>query len=1109
MSEVWKARDTRLNRIVAVKQLKSHRRARFLQEAHAVAALNHPHICQIYDIGADYLVMEFVEGKPPRGPLRVEEAVKLALQIASALEEAHGRGILHRDLKPANILVTAKGVAKLLDFGLAKFLTDSSIDITQTMEGAVLGTAPYMAPEQAEGKPVDERSDIFSFGTVLYEMLSGQRAFRGGSKAAVLSAVLRDDPPPLQVPVELQYILVRCLAKQPQDRFPHVSDVRVALEQVSIQASIQASETHSSIVIPPLLPTRRTTVGRDRERTHLWRAYERMKQGRSLILAVSGEAGIGKTSLLEDFLAELSNRGETAVVGHGRCSERLAGAEAYLPIIEAIESLLHRKSGTPLSGGVMKSVAPTWYGLVAGEATQTSATAGPRVAAPAASQERMKRELYALCQEVSKTQPLVVFIEDLHWADVSTIDILNYLAGRFAEMHVLVLVSYRPSDMALARHPFLAIRGDLQSRGVFEEINLGFLEAKDVERYLAIQFPGNRFPADFASTIHAKTDGSPLFMTDLVRYLRDTGGIVEENGRWALARALPEAPRDLPESVRGMIQRKIERIDERDRALLLAASVQGHEFDSAIVAEAGEMDPAEVEDRLDALEKVHVLVRRGEEREFPDRSLTLNYQFVHVLYQNTLYASLQPTRRATLSGRVAKGLIARHTDHVSGIAARLGVLLEAARNFQESAKYFYLAARRSAGLSAFREALSLAERGLSALKGLPDNLERQQREVQLQMMKGVALRSTTGWATPEIEQVFTRAWQLCQDRDDLRQVIPVLWANALFLMIRGNLRGCRDRASELMAQAERSGDAAHLMAAFHVSGVVREFIGEMVESSRLLERSRELHVPSEHLTYFAMYGQDPGMTARAMSSRSLWALGYPDRALARATETLDLARTLRQPTILAFALVVIQGIHLYRGEAAESLTYGDEVMTICRDYELPQESQWSRAFQGYALNLLGRTSEGIEVLKGSLAALQAISSGLVRTAFLALLADSLRHAGRVEEGLQAVEEGLAHAERTFEGGYVAELLRARGELLWLAGDLTAAETSLREAIDSAARQEAKSFELRSATALAKLLRSTGRLDEAHAILTPVCEWFTEGDSAADLTAARALLAEIR
>jgi len=219
MGEVWKARDTRLGRIVAIKRLKSPHGERFEQEARAVAALNHPNICQIHDVGPDYLVLEYIDGKPLSGPLAVQEAVRLAIQIASALEEAHGRGILHRDLKPANILVTAKGTAKLLDFGLAKPLAGA--DATRTIEGTISGTPAYMAPEQIEGKPCDARSDVFSFGAVLYEMLSGRRAFDG------MASVLRDDPKP---PPALGSLVLRCLAKQPGQRFQTIADVKAALE---------------------------------------------------------------------------------------------------------------------------------------------------------------------------------------------------------------------------------------------------------------------------------------------------------------------------------------------------------------------------------------------------------------------------------------------------------------------------------------------------------------------------------------------------------------------------------------------------------------------------------------------------------------------------------------------------------------------------------------------------------------------------------------------------------------------------------------------------------------------------------------------------------------
>jgi len=239
MGEVYKARDTRLERTVAIKVGAARFSERFEREARAVAALNHPNICTLHDVGADYLVMEYVDGATVSGPMPVEQALKLAIQIAGALEEAHGKGILHRDLKPSNILVTAKGAAKLLDFGLAKLAVDS--DATQTMAGALMGTPMYMAPEQVEGKPADRRSDVFSFGAVMYEMLAGRRAFDS------LAAVVRDTPKPLEVAAEVGRIVTRCLAKSPADRSQTMPDLKAALERISAQPA----ERQPSIAVLP------------------------------------------------------------------------------------------------------------------------------------------------------------------------------------------------------------------------------------------------------------------------------------------------------------------------------------------------------------------------------------------------------------------------------------------------------------------------------------------------------------------------------------------------------------------------------------------------------------------------------------------------------------------------------------------------------------------------------------------------------------------------------------------------------------------------------------------------------------------------------------------
>ena len=262
MGTVYKAVDKRLGRTVALKMLQAGHSQRFEREAQAIAALNHPHICTLYDVGPDYLVMEYIEGAPLQGPLPAEAAVRLAIQIASALEEAHSKGIVHRDLKPGNILVS-KSKVKVLDFGLAKQERESededSSTVTATQAGTILGTAAYMSPEQAEGKAVDARSDIFSFGLVLYEMLSGRRAFPSAHAITAMAAIVRDEPAPLETSPHLQRIVARCLRKSPAERFQSMSEVRAALEQRAAQLpeqpAAQPREQQASIAVLPFANT--------------------------------------------------------------------------------------------------------------------------------------------------------------------------------------------------------------------------------------------------------------------------------------------------------------------------------------------------------------------------------------------------------------------------------------------------------------------------------------------------------------------------------------------------------------------------------------------------------------------------------------------------------------------------------------------------------------------------------------------------------------------------------------------------------------------------------------------------------------------------------------
>jgi predicted ATPase len=1157
MGEVYRARDTHLRRSVALKLLSrdfaqnEDRLRRFRQEAFAASALNHPNIITIYEIGENefgpFIATEFVEGETlrqrlKRAPVENREALDLAAQVASALAAAHSAGVTHRDIKPDNIMIRRDGYVKVLDFGLAKLgekaIEDPKVDLDAataplavTSAGMIIGTLKYMSPEQARGLKVDARTDIWSLGVVIYEMLSGRVPFEGPTASDLIVAILDREPPPLAlcnpaVPTELQKIVHKTLRKEKGDRYQTVEELRMDLGKVKQLLELEAAvETSSRNFAAPRLAGARHTVGRHTELAELHSGFESAATGPSLLLCVAGEPGIGKTTLVEEFLAQVAASAQPCYIARGRSSERLAGTETYFPFLEALESLFHREGNEELARA-MKLLAPTWYLQIA-HPSEDSVNSQIVDAAQTSSQDRMKRELGAFLQEVSRTRPLILFFDDLQWADVSTIDLLAYLAGKFDAMRLLIVVAYRQSEMLLANHPFLSVKLNLQARSVCREMPLEFLTREEVDGYLALEFPEHEFPAEFAALVYAKTEGSPLFMVDLARYLRDRKVIKRDQQRWVLSQSMPDVERELPESVRSMIQRKIDQLSEDDRRLLVAASVEGYEFNSVVVARTLPVEVEEVEARLQALDSMHGLVRLTDEQELPDESLTQRYQFVHVLYQNALYASLTPRRRASLSAAVAQALLEHYGDQSPTVASKLAFLFESARDWSRAAEYFLLAAENAARLFANEETITLARRGLEMLKRLPDTTERARQELRLQIVLGSPLMATKGYAASETMQAYSRARELCQQSGESDKNFQVLFGLCVICVVRSEHERALEIAEQMLPLGESSRDPVELLQAHWTLGLILHYLGELSRALDHLERTIGFYDQKHYRSQLFLYGADAGVLTRAYTARVLWILGYPDRAREMVHAASALAEKVRHPMSLAVTMSAAVTLDACCGDERMAQKSAEGLISFSAEQGLPFYSSVGTIWSGWALAMQGQDREGLAQLRDGMARYRAIGSELARTSYLALLGEALGEAGQPGEGLNVLAEALTAANLTGERFYEAELHRLKGELLLMQATgeearlsvealrtrsaerpaISAAETCFLRAIDIARQQDAKSWELRAVMSLHRLRRKQGKQKESQQLLREIFEWFTEGFDTADLREARALLAD--
>ncbi len=879
----------------------------------------------------------------------------------------------------------------------------------------------------------------------------------------------------------------------------------------------------------PDIAHRTHLVGRESDLLQLQNIFERAFQGERQVVFVTGEAGIGKTTLVDAFLTRLRDHADVRVTA-GQCVEHYGPGEAYLPLLEATMRLC-RMPGREQRIEGLKRYAPSWLAQLPG-LLEPQAFAQLHQRVQGASRERMLREMAEAAELFTTTRTLVLVLEDLHWSDVSTLNWMSYMARRREPAKLLILGAYRPADVLASNHPLHGIVQELQARGQCEELRLTPFAEEAISEYLAVRLKtdmGTQRAAplqQLTPVLHRRTGGNPLFIVNTVDDLIRQGVLAEEAGQWTLhTDAIETLCEHVPDSLRQLIDQQLERLSEPEQRLLEVASVAGMEFSAAEAAAGLLTDCDEIEAQCERLARMGQWIQETGVAEWPDGTLSGRYSFRHALYHEVVYARVAEARRLQLHRRIAERKEAAYGERVGAIAAELAMRFEAGRDYQRAVEYLTRAGETALQRSAHAEAERHLTTALSLLTTLPDSLSRVQQELRVQVALGALLVATKGYAAPEVEATYLRASALCQQIPETPYLFPSLWGLWAVYAVRPDHRKALELGEQLLALTQQRNDAGVLVQAHWAVGQPLVYLGRFSQAQEHFEQGWTLYASQQHGQQQASVpraGQDPGVNCLAMASRTLWALGYPDQALKKSYAALTLAQNLKHPLSVGFALALAAMTHHLRREGPEAQEKAEAAIALCQKHGFAFYLAVANIWQGWALAEQGQAVEGVVQLRQGLTAWRATGAEMALSHYLAALAEACRHAGQIEESEMALAEGFSAAATHEESFHQAELYRLKGELTLqqenqkakmpnpqsLTPSLQAeAEECFCKAIDIARQLQAKSLELRAVMSLARLWQQQDKVDNARELLQEIYDWFTEGFETKDLQEAAALLHE--
>jgi predicted ATPase len=841
--------------------------------------------------------------------------------------------------------------------------------------------------------------------------------------------------------------------------------------------------------------------GREPELERMRSCLDRARAGSRQTVFVSGEPGIGKTTLVEAFLARAVEVAPLRVAW-GQCVEHYGSGEAYQPLLEGLTRIGQGAAGEAVVAALGRC-APTWLAQLPSLVGSTQLAALQRRTA-GATKERMLRELTDALETIALDVPLVLFLEDLHWSDVSTLDWIASFARRPEKTPVMLIGTYRPAQPLDAGHPLRGLAHELLVHQACVEIALDCLGRDAVSAFVTARFPSSSGAApavrQLAYAIHRHTEGNPLFVAAVLSDLQARGLLLERGGTWEPKDAA-EIRLEIPEDVRRLIERQLERLPADLRRLLEVASVAGAEFAAAAVAAGASVGVGEVEAGLGELARREQLVRAAGTEEWPDGTVSARFAFRHALYREVAYDRISPSRRAELHRTVGAREETGYGPRAQEIAAELAMHFERGRESARAVSYLQQASAAAARRGAYSEALMHLQRALALLKTVPPARARDEQEVALRIALGGLLMATGGWGAAGVQEAYARARELCGRLGDTPQLFPALWGPWLYYWGRGELASARELADRLLGLAQGASDGDLLLQAHHAQWATAFALGEPAAADAHAARGIALYEAERHGRLAETYGgHDAGACARWFRGCALALLGRVDEAVRVGDEAIALARKLEHPFSLGLALFFAAMVHQARRDPLAARTHAEAAVVIARDQGVRLLLAWATTLAGWAMAAQGDRVGGMTRMRAGLADAQATGSPQFRSHMLGLLAEAHLAAGAHAEGLQFVDEALAIVARTGEAFYEAELHRLRAELLEGVSDvhpLPEAEAVLQQAIDVARRQGTALLGLRATVSLARRWRSQGRNAEAHALVADALATLPEQPPLAD------------